>query len=98
MTENIINEEEDEGIHHIIALADATNVYWYDPITRSKPQILLANQVNVNGIAVDGQRKYLFISQIDAANAKGTVSKYKLFTNFTNTTNPVVNVDTKEAA
>lgn len=77
-----------------MALADATTVYWYDPVKRTPAKILLQSP-NVNYIAVDGQRKFVFLAQ--NTGATGVVTKYKLFTNFTNATDPIVNIDIKEA-
>lgn len=65
---------------------------------RSKPKLLLSNQVHVDNLAVDGQRKYLFVNQNNPASGKSTVTRHKLFTNFTDVANPIVLIDPKEAA
>ena len=63
---------------------------------RTAPKQLLTGQTNVHGIAVDGQRKYLFVNQNDKTAGTGTVTSYKLHTNFTNTSDPIVTIDDKE--
>jgi hypothetical protein len=71
-------------------MADDSNVYWYDLIKRSAPKILIKGTAHVNGIAVDGKRKLVFVNQNDDATDTGIVTQYKLFTNFTNIDNPII--------
>lgn len=84
-------EDEEKGKKHFLFYSDSSKVYTYNPAVNSSVVTLVSGLKNVQNIAVDEKRKYLFVSELD--NGVATVKKYEMYVNFTDALKPVIGVN-----
>lgn len=88
-------KEEEKGIYHIILFSDFYSVYAFDPVRKSPIRRIIPGKININALAVDSKRKYLFINEYDrsAYSSKISMYKYSIDVNDTEDPNLIINFE-----
>ena len=71
-----ILRQEAKGTKHFLFLANNNGVYAFDPAVQTKLFPLVTDLSEVTAVAVDGQRKLLFVSNYDEKSQHSDVVKY----------------------
>ena len=83
MVSDKIVKKVEEGKYHFFLMADRTTIYAYDPVTNMKSQKIVGDRKNIIGLAIDKDRRYLYVADQMEGNNKSVVMKYHLHVNAT---------------
>lgn len=86
VSDNIVKEVS-KGSLYFFVFSDKKRVYTYDPVLDSKIIKVAEGLNSIVDIAVDMERKYLFVADFDEFENKTVVYKYHVFVNFTDINN-----------